>query len=271
MRHHRTAIAAAVLGVAVGGGALAALFGGGRQPPVRHRVATERPGPPSLGTVGWHPVAPATTVPAQTPVQQRYDRGFERGFASPANEAVMARAEALALPVPAIGGGWAALPTSDTPEGWAAEFVGGLWNIDFARQSRGALGAWLVAQEAPDLMPGIPAAFADRALYVSVMDPQIMGQASPVPSPSQWRADAAAGVRWSVSRLEVTLDPQWQSMIAAGWQPSDLRAAVEDVSGVLSVTRGASTSTRRFSVALQLGSARWHRGYGTVTVAMAEG
>jgi hypothetical protein len=259
--------AAALICVMAGAGALVAVLGGGSpHPPAGHRVAT-----PSLPANGWRPVAPVTTVPGQTPVQQRYDQAFEQGFASSGNEAVMARAEAIMLPAPAIGGGWPDLPASDTPDGWATGFVRGLWDIDFAHQRRSALGAWLVAQEAPDLMPGIPAAFADRALYVSVMDPAIMGQPSLIPSATQWRADAAAGVRWSVSDLEVTLDPQWQSMIAAGWQPVDMHAAVEDVSGVLRVTRGEGTSTRRFSLALQLGSAQWHQGYGSVTVALGKG
>jgi len=77
----------------------------------------------------------------------------------------------------------------------------------------------------------------------------------------------AGGVRWSVSGLQVTLDPQWQSMIDAGWQPRDLRATIEDVSGLLTVTRGKTATVRRFSLGLQLGSAHWHDGYGTVLLA----
>jgi hypothetical protein len=220
----------------------------------------------ALPAPGWRPVPPVTTVPEPTPVQQQYDEGFEQGFSSPANEAQSARIEALSLPAPSIGGGWPRMLAADTPEEWSQEFVQGLLDIDFAHQSRGGLGRWLVAQEAPDLMPGIPAGAADRTLYASVMEPGIEGQPSVVPSAAQWQADAAAGLRWSVSSLEVQLDPQWQSMIDAGWQPRDLRAAVEDVSGVMSVTEGPAITTRRFSTTLQLGSARWHDGYGTVLV-----
>ena len=176
------------------------------------------------------------------------------------------RAEALALPDPAITGGWPALALSETPDGWAVEFASALLDINFARQSRNALGAWLVAEEAPDLMPGIPSAFSERALYVSLLEPGIIGQASPLLSPRQWRADAAAGVRWSAGDLEVQLDPQWQQMIDAGWQPPDIRAVVEDVSGVLTITRGRAVTARHFSMVIQVGSAHWRDGYGTVLV-----
>jgi hypothetical protein len=199
-------------------------------------------------------------------VQQQYDRGFEEGFSSPANESMLHRADALTLPGPAISGGWPDLAVSETPDGWATEFTSGLLDIDFAHQSYGALGAWLVAEEAPDVLPGIPSAFSERTLYVSLLEPAIIGQPSPVPSPGQWRADAAAGVRWSANDLEVQLDPQWQQMIDAGWQPPDIRAAVEDVSGVLTITRRGVSTKRRFSLVIQVGSGRWRDGYGTVLV-----
>jgi hypothetical protein len=84
------------------------------------------------------------------------------------------------------------------------------------------------------------------------------------PSAEQWRADAVAGTRWVVSGLQVQPDPSWQSMVAAGWQPRDLYASVDDVSGLLTVTQGASVTRRTFSLEIQLGSAHWHAGYGTV-------
>jgi hypothetical protein len=73
-------------------------------------------------------------------------------------------------------------------------------------------------------------------------------------------------VRWSAGDLEVQLDPQWQQMIDAGWQPPDIRAVVEDVSGVLTITRGRASTTRHFSMVIQVGSAHWRDGYGTVLV-----
>jgi hypothetical protein len=185
--------------------------------------ATE-PTPPSSLQTGWQPVAPATTVPSDSPVQQQYDQGFEQGFSSAANRAQLAEIETLSLPAPAVTGGWQALNAAYTPEGWTRQFVAGLLDVDFARQTRSALGAWLVAEEAPDLMPGIPVGAQLGSLYATVMDPALTGQPSPTPPPAVWQANAAAGVRWSVSNLEVQLDPGWQSMIAAGWQPVDLYA-----------------------------------------------
>lgn len=212
-------------------------------------------------------MAPATTVPVDSPAQQHYDQGFEQGFASPANRAELARLEAIRLPAPSIDGGWPALTVSNTPDGCARQFVTGLLSIDFANQHRGDLGPWLVAAEAPDLMPGVPPGGRYGGLYATVLEPDVTGQPSPIPTAAQWQADAAAGVRWSVSGLQVTLDPQWQSMIDAGWQPRDLRATVEDVSGLLTVTQGKTSTVHRFSLGLQVGSAHWNAGYGSVLLA----
>jgi len=260
-----------VFGALVIAGALTLILGAGpagQGRPGRSRLLTSPPSPASRSTAlgGFRAVSPATTVPTQSPVQQQYDRGFVHGYSSASSKAMIAEADALRIPSPTVGGGWPALAVSNTPEGWARSFVRALLSIDFARQSRTALGAWLVAEHAPDLMPGIPAAFGARSLYVSVLQPQIMGQAPVIPSPAQWRANARAGVRWTISDLQVSLDPQWQAMIDAGWQPRDLRASLQDVSGLLTVTRGTKTTRRDVSLSVAVGSASWHPGYGTVAV-----
>lgn len=262
-----------VIGAAAGCGALLIVGGVLAAVTGRTNAAVARLGQPAtnvtsttISPIGEAAFAPETTVPADTPVQQQYDAGFGQGLSSASNKAMMARAETLELPSPAVAGTWPRLATSNAPDGWTREFVTGLLDINFSTQPRSSLASWIVAQTAPDLMPGIPTAFQNRALYVSVMVPSITGQPSPAPSEGQWTADAASGVRWAVSQLEVQLDPQWQSMVDAGWQPRDLRAVVEDVSGVLTITQAKTVTSKRFSLVVQVGSAAWHDGYGTVLV-----
>ena len=221
-QHSRLVLAALLSALLVVVAGLVALaVGGGHsstngQRSVHSRTRTT----PLLAPSGWHPVSPTTVVLPATPVQQRYDQGFREGFSSAANRAQMARVAALQLPPPAVAGHWPALVPTSTPSAWSREFTAGLLDIDFASQSRAELGNWLVAEEAPDLMPGIPVPDQLRTLYASVLEPAIDGQPSPVPSAAEWGAEAAAGVRWSVSALLAQPDPQWQDMIAAGWRPS---------------------------------------------------
>ena len=54
-----------------------------------------------------------------------------------------------------------------------------------------ALAAWLQAQEAPELIPGVPGSVADKVLYISLLDPALFG-GQPTPSAvasAQWAAD----------------------------------------------------------------------------------
>jgi hypothetical protein len=179
----------------------------------------------------------------------------------------MAAAQALAVPSPAVVGGWPALPVQVTPERWAELFTAGLLDVDFTRQSGVTLAAWLQAQEAPELIPGVPPGVADKVLFISVLDPGLFGgQPTPVVPSGRWAANARAGVRQTVSNLMVQADPAWAQMTAAGWQPTDVRMTEEDVSGVVEVHQGGRVAAHRFALQVIVGSARWHDGYGTVAV-----
>jgi hypothetical protein len=266
---HRWAAVAVGVGVAVlavGVGSIAVFSSS------RHHPRSIPPAPPSLpvspatAAVGpglvWR--TPVTVVPSGTPTQEQYDQAFEQTVAGQHGLSV---AEHLVVPAPAITGGWPRLAVATTAEAWARAFVAGLLDVDYAHQSRPAMGSWLQAQEAPMLIPGLPATVADKVLYLSLLDPQVLaGQPSPISAPVQWQADAHAGVRQSVSDLLVQPDAAWTALTASGWQPADARMAGEDVSGLLTVRRGQAVTVHHFTLEVFVGSARWHDGYGTESI-----
>jgi hypothetical protein len=213
---------------------------------------------------GWTAVTPATAVPTDTPVQQQYDQALASGLASSSS---VGAARVAPVPNPGFSSTWPALTPTDTPERWAQRFSEALLDIDFAHQPRSALGSWLAAEEAPELLPGVPAGVADKVLYLSLFDTTAVGgAATPIPDAGVWQSDARSGVRWYVSDVLVQPNPQFSQIVAAGWQPVDQRFAVEDVSGLLRVTSGGYETSKHFSMTVYVGSAHWHEGYGTVLV-----
>ncbi len=214
----------------------------------------------------WTALPPLTALPTETPVQQQYDAALASGLAASAS---LQAAQAAQVPAPGFSSAWPTLSVANTPEQWTSTFTSELLDIDFARQSRAGLGAWLSAEEAPELLPGVPPGVAVKVLYLSLLESAAVGEAaSPIPDTVAWQADARAGVRWRVSDLLIQADPQFSQIVASGWQPIDQRFAVEDVTGALTInrSRAAATTTKRFSMAVYVGSAHWHQGYGTVLV-----
>jgi hypothetical protein len=211
-------------------------------------------------------VPPLTALPPETPVQQQYDAAIASGLASSSS---LQAAQAAQVPAAGFSDGWPGLPVANTPAQWASTFTNELLDIDFARQTRAALGAWLSAEEAPELLPGVPSDVADKVLYLSLLEGASVGEAaSPIPDTVTWQANARAGVRWRVSDLLIQVDPQFSQIVASGWQPIDQRFALEDVTGALTISRvrTAPATIKRFSMAVYVGSAHWHQGYGTVLV-----
>jgi hypothetical protein len=263
----------AVFAVVVVAGALFATWGGahrgggssrptsGPSPP---GPAAPQPTTPAASTDGWVASPPATVVPPATAVQQQEDQALATGLGSSAS---VSAAEAANVAGPATSEAWPALAVSSQPDVWTEQFVRSLLDIDFAHQSRAGLGGWLSAEEAPELLPGVPEAVQNKALYLSLFDiAAVGGGVSPVLSAAGWRAAAAAGVVWTVSDLLVQADPQWSQIVATGWQPADEHFSVEDVSGLLRTTRRGQSTAHHFSMAVYLGSAHWHAGYGTMLV-----
>lgn len=269
MTQRRLVIITAIsLGVAVVVVALIGFVGHGHEGADHHSSATVPTTTSPTTTLspgaGLARHAPPTVVVGGSPVQEQYDQAFTQGLGSLPG---MSAAAALKVPAPTIAGGWPKLPVDLTPEGWAEAFTEGLLNVDYAHQSRAALGGWLQAQEAPELIPGVPASVADKVLYISLLDPGLFArQPTPVASVAQWSAMARSDVRQSVSDVLVQQDPSWAQLIATGWQPSDVRMTEVDVSGLLSVQLGRNTTSVRIGLQLVVGSARWHDGYGTVAV-----
>lgn len=257
--------AAALFVVLLTAGIVAASVGSGHpRPRVTAEPLAAAPAISPDSTQAWKSVPPLTDVPPDTPVQQQYDTALTSGLA--ASSSVQA-AEAAQVPPPGFSTAWPALPVADTPERWAGQFTRAMLDIDFARQSRTGLGSWLSAEEAPELLAGVPGSVADKVLYLSLFDTTALGgSSSPIPDASSWQAAARADERWTVSDLVVQADPQFSQIVANGWQPVDERFTVEDVTGNLTTTRGTSNTTKRFSMAVYIGSAHWHDGYGTVLV-----
>jgi len=86
--------------------------------------------------------------------------------------------------------------------------------------SRAPPGLWLMAHEAPELLPGVPGPVRDKVLYAWLLEPGLVqGSGPPIPPVAQWAADAKAGSRQSVSDLLAQADPSWQQLIDSGWQP----------------------------------------------------
>ena len=255
----------AVIVVLAIAGAVTVSVGGhdGRSAPSATGPLTLRRSPPAAG--GFTAVPPLTDSPPDTPIQHTYDQALASGLAG---SSTVQAAEAAQVPPPGYSAGWGLIPNASAPDLWASEFVTGLLAVDYAHQSRDGLGRWLSAEEAPELLPGIPPTVAQRVLYLSLFDASAVGQAaSPVPDAATWATDARQGVRTSVSDVAVQPDPQLGQLTAQGWQPVDQRFGAEDVTGTITAVSGAGASSKPFSLVVYVGSAHWHGGYGSVLVA----
>lgn len=208
---------------------------------------------------------PAYQSVPQTPALEQIEQNMG-GLSAQA----VAAAEALNPPAAAWSTEYPAVPTSvrHDANGYAVAFVEELLDRNYRRQTRSALLAWSEAEAAAELFPGIPKAVAPKGLYVSLTEPSLADlTSSPVPTASQWSADATAGITQSVYSVLANPDAQWGVLVSKGFQSDDPLMTMYDVTGILSTKDGKTSRTQHFTLVLGLGSALHHPGFGAFSVA----
>lgn len=214
------------------------------------------------GDRGFRAVPPVTVPAPRTSLERRFNSALASGLAASGQ---IQTAEAAPVPAPGFSPGWPPLAPLNNEYRWAEAFTGRLLDIDFADQTRAGLGRWLMAVEAPELLPGVPWSVANKILYLSVLDPgPVGGGTTPMPGVNRWATYAREGERWRVSDLSVITDPLFSHWVAEGWQPADARFSALDVTGTLTATGPHGQSATRFRFELYVGSAHWQHGYGSV-------
>jgi hypothetical protein len=229
-------------------------------PTVKARPSSTTPVPPA------RTYTPSTVEPAQTALQRSIDGQLARAESSSS----IAAAEVLVVPAGEDSAAYPAVPAAarQSPTVYASSFAAELLNRNYRRQSRAELLTWAQAEEALNLLPGVPSSIANKTLYASLADPGIAGAtgASPVPSPAAWAAAARTGTTQRVTDLLVAVDPSWAEIIDRGWEPRDPLMTIMDVTGVLIVSTGKTTARRPVSMVLALGSCDRAPGLGAMAV-----
>jgi hypothetical protein len=290
---HRKAIIVAASSIAVlalAGGVVLAVGGGhGQHSPVSAGPSQRPPASAPVkrraapvGGGGYHPRY--VTVP-QTARQTQ----LASALASAESSQEIAAGEALQVSAGRYSTGYPAVPAADTADelSYARAWVTELLDTDYRSQSRGDLLGWAVEGQAANTLPGVPASVQDKALYASLAAPNLggVGGATPVPSAAAWTADATRGMVQQASAVEVSVDPQWTSLVSEGFVPTDPLLAFVDVTGTLTSQEARATATsegsgkpraadpaaevtarEQFKLVLTVGSALHHPGYGAVSV-----
>lgn len=258
-----TAIVVAVtVGVAVGDpGGLAT-----DPPSRRHPSATTPNLAPQTPGAAHSPGSgggPLRVAPPQTQTQ------VDSQLAGSESASSIAQADNETMPVPATSAAYPAIPDSAQrdPTGYALAFASELLDLNSHSQTREGLLQWAEYEEAPDTLPGVPARIADKSLVGSLAYGGVAGtEASPVPPATDWPAPDS-GVVQQVSGLAATVAPDWTQLVAEGWEPVDPLMTIVAVTGTITVSvDGQPGSPRSFSMAVTLGGARHHSGYGAVAV-----
>ena len=151
------------------------------------------------------------------------------------------------------------------PTAYARAFATELFTRDYGTD-RQQLLSWAQYEDAPLQSSNYPRADWSKVLVDSLTDLTWDDAIdTPVPADGLWLALRSERATQTVSDVKVTVDPQWEQRVAAGFQPPDPLATVRDVT--LTVTQhtntpGAAATTRyQVALALQLGTSS-HGGYG---------
>ena len=263
---HRRLIIGVLFVALISLSATVVLAGNGHAPRTS-RVASPQAHKRTANAPPRRPKPTSPPPPPRTAIQKRVDAELARAE-TPAS---LAAARAIDVPAPAASSAYPAIPAAEgsDPAAFAIAFAIELLSTNYLTQSRSALLGWAEYEEAPNTLPGIPAAVAGKSLVLSLADPDLPGATpSPTPSTQQWLFDAQDGVVQSVSDVGAEVDPDWSSIISQGWQPRDPRMTIETVTGTMSVaSAGQVARSAPFSLTLTLGSAAHGRaGYGAVAV-----
>lgn len=219
--------------------------------------------PTSTSTTSPAPAAPPYHPRRVTPPPSAVERALNQSMAAsePAARALLAT---VACPAPATSASFRAAPASDAGSSalFALAFTQELLDLDFATSTRAALLAWASDNAAPMTLGDLPGALATRVLCASLTTGP-----SPVVSVAAWRDLARAGATWRASALAVSVNPTWIQASDAGWTSVDPLMVIDDVSGLLTVTiPGRAPLVESFALALTLGGAARHPGYGVVAL-----
>jgi hypothetical protein len=237
----------------------------------RHGRATTTDGPHQAGRPA--PATTTTVVPNLAYHPTYVSIAPQSRSATMAAQWPVAALETEKPPAPAYSTHLPAIPTSETADAvdYSVAFATELLDIDYQAETRRELAEWAQAEAAGAIMPGIPISAADNVLYATLFDPKVSGGPSPIPSARQWAADATAHVAQHTTGVFASEDPGWEQLVAEGFQSADPLMAVYDVTGTLTITQPGKTSTAHlttlhFRLALGLGSALHHPGYGASSI-----
>jgi len=281
--HPRALIAAAVMIVAACAALAVTGLSRGGGPASPERGASAATAPRSSATAGSTTTSSSTSTATSTSSVTTPSPGYHPSYASDvpdskvdqavasemgASGSTAAQIEAVTPAAPAWTPDYPAVPSADThdDQSYVTALLQELLDRDYRRQSRSDLARWVSAESADEMLPGSTTKVADRVAWVELMDPAAVGEKpGPVPTASEWVADARAGVRQRVYDIFVDTDPQWSKAVGAGLSTADPLLTVDDVTGVITTT-AVGTTTRHFSLEVMVGSALHHPGYGVASV-----